>query len=267
MTTSIPAHKKRRQAHNFKELAGKRYTRLTVVRLAKRSGKTYWECLCDCGATVVVSGGNLSSGNSKSCGCLCKERTSAASKTHGMSEHPLFKVWSGIKKRCTNPKTERWPVYGGRGIKICDRWKDSFENFYADMAPGYQKGLQIDRIDNDGDYCPENCRWVTAKENSRNRRSNRLIDTPWGRITVKEASEKAGVADVTIRKRLKRGLSGTPLLQPAPAVRVFDTPWGRLPLSQAAELSGVGLGTLRFRERAGDTGDRLFRPVAKRKAA
>lgn len=88
---------------------------------------------------------------------------------HGLSHHPLYGVWKGMKQRCYNPKASRFEKYGGRGIKVCKQWKDCFVNFYNDMVEGYSKGLQLDRIDNDGNYCKENCRWVAPSENVKNR--------------------------------------------------------------------------------------------------
>lgn len=158
-------------------LVGQVFGRLTVVSESKElKGKNVtWSCKCLCGNTVVVAGSPLVCGRTKSCGCLQKEQlaktVSEKVKTHGLSKHPLHKVWSSMKERCYNPKVSHYKYYGGRGVKVCDRWKDSFENFYNDVIEGYNKGLQIDRIDNDGIYEPSNCRWVTQQQNRLNRGS------------------------------------------------------------------------------------------------
>ena len=120
----------------------------------------------------------------------------------------MKRVWQGMKQRCYNPKNIGYKNYGGRGIYICDRWKDDFQNFYDDMHEGYERGLQIDRINNDGPYSPENCRWVTQAENNRNKResSYHFITTSLGRRIISEQSEISGVSVETIRRRLKDGM-------------------------------------------------------------
>jgi hypothetical protein len=162
------------------DIGGKRFGRWQVVAEARRdktrkdggSGDSYWLCKCACGTEREVYLGNLTRGLSQSCGCLHREVARASHIVHGMAHTKLYGVWSGIITRCTNSRIKAWARYGGRGIKVCARWR-SFQNFFKDMSSSYREGLTIDRVDNDGDYTPSNCRWVTPAENSRNRGSKK----------------------------------------------------------------------------------------------
>lgn len=189
-----------------KDLTGIKFGRLTVVSLAGRDsgGRAQWRCVCDCGSEGVYDGYNLKSGKIKSCGCLRKEVTAAVHRDHGGSRSILYGVWNSMKNRCLNPNVKAYKNYGARGIDVCQKWRDDFSAFrdWA-LASGYSKGLSLDRIDNDAGYCPSNCRWVTPKEQSRNRRANRIID---GKCLA-EWQEKAVVSRYTVYRRLSKGWS------------------------------------------------------------
>lgn len=154
------------------EMEGERYGRLLVIKYSGNKGsKASWLCLCNCGNRTVVVSSNLRNGHTQSCGCLMVERTLETNITHGNflegKQTRLYAIWAGIKRRCLNSNVKIFKYYGGHGIKLCKSWM-AFENF-RDWAiiHGYAENLSIDRVNNDGDYCPENCRWITRSENAR----------------------------------------------------------------------------------------------------
>lgn len=151
------------------DLIGQRIGRLIVLDRADKtaSSQQRWRCLCDCGKETFTTTGHLRSGHSKSCGCLGLERATASKIKHGNSNTKLFRVWNGIKQRCSNPNSNVFKWYGAKGVKVCEEWKD-FSRFYAwATSNGYEDGLTIDRVDPNGNYEPNNCRWITRSENSK----------------------------------------------------------------------------------------------------
>jgi len=155
----------------------------------------------------------LKRGMSQSCGCLALEMRKAEATTHGMSCHPAYRNWLHAKTRCENPKDFAYEMYGARGIKVCELWV-IFEAFWEDMGPTWVKGATLDRYpDGNGNYEPGNVRWATAKEQANNRSSNRIIDTPLGRMNITQAAEASGLNRATICTRLSSKW---------PADRLFD---------------------------------------------
>jgi hypothetical protein len=192
----------------LKDLTGQRFGRLEVIGRAgaNKSGNAQWLCRCKCGAEKVIEGSNLRSGNTQSCRCLRIEK----SKTHGHAckgnETFLYTKWQNMKARCNNTKGNKYKDYGGRGIRVCDRWL-TFENFLSDMGYPPTKKHTLERIDVNGDYEPSNCRWATHLEQAQNKRDSRFLCFNGQRLVISEWAKITGIAYGTIRRRLESGWS------------------------------------------------------------
>lgn len=193
------------------EMVGKRFAMLTVLAEAGVYGsaqhKTYI-CLCDCGTKKVIVGASIRAGRTQSCGCLAKKTqfNSESAKTHGLSRSRIYKIWLGMKQRCSDKSTGKSRrLYYDKGIRICDRWKD-FGNFVTDMGIP-MKSMTIDRIDGNGNYEPENCRWATKKEQANNTAANHQLSYDGKKMNITQWSEQIGIKQNTIVWRLMRGWS------------------------------------------------------------
>ena len=180
------------------DLTGKRFGRLTVIGVEDNGKrKTYYACQCDCGNVKVIRSDALIGGCTVSCGCKKKEQDRinlTANHSHKMSGTRLYSIWNGLKGRCNNPNDPRYDRYGGRGISVCEEWNTSFQAFYDwAISNGYSDDLTIDRIDNDGNYDPTNCKWSTSKEQCNNRSSNINIKIGNTTKTLTEWCEIFGV--------------------------------------------------------------------------
>ena len=196
------------------EFVGKVYGRLKVIRCLS-DGSRKWLCICKCGAKKEIHASNILSGRTKSCGCLRREDSrlkGLAKRTHGMSRTPEHKAWLSMRRRCHQPKDMSYKSYGARGIVVCDEWRYSFESFFRDMGLKPFPNSSLDRIDNSGNYCKENCRWSDTKTQMNNRRSNRWIEFNGERKTIAEWSAITGLAHSAILKRLNRGLTPSDIL-------------------------------------------------------
>ena len=188
----------------FIDLTGQRFGKLTVIHRVENIGvKTAWLCKCDCGNELVVISNSLRTGNTKSCGCL--------SKTHGGTRTRLYVVWIDMMARCYKQKTDRYDNYGKRGIKVCDEWHDFSKFREWAIKTGYDPNAKryectIDRIDINGNYCPENCRWVTMFEQQQNTTRTHYVTVDGERMNMAQASRKYGVGISTIWWRLNQGI-------------------------------------------------------------
>lgn len=159
------------------DLTGKKFGRLKVIKQADTvKGHLRWHCKCDCGKDTIVYGSSLKNGNTTSCGCYKTENAKRLYSGVRQNDKHLYGVWNGIKQRCRNSNHKSYPNYGGRGINVCDEWANNYESFYYwSINCGYKKGLEIDRINNDGNYEPNNCRWVEREIQANNKRNVTLF--------------------------------------------------------------------------------------------
>jgi hypothetical protein len=189
------------------DLTGQRFGRLVVIGQSKTRayGRVLaWDCRCDCGTVKPLITSVLNSGSTKSCGCLKRECKPPILRKHGLSYYSGMKVWQGMIRRCTNPEAKDFAQYGGRGIKVCERWLD-VRNFAEDMGEK-PDGHSLDRINTHGDYCPENCRWATPAEQGANKRNNRMIEHEGQVLHMSEWCRRLGVKPSTVINRLNSGM-------------------------------------------------------------
>lgn len=192
---------------------GEVFRRLTAIeRLDVLHSNRRFRCQCLCGNQVVVNSGNLTSGRTLSCGCLQRQRRIESHTTHGACKvpgyTPEYRIWCHIIDRCTNPRAPRFLDYGGRGIKMCDRWRNSFPQFLSDIGPRPSPKHSLDRYpDNDGNYEPGNCRWATCQQQNRNQRSTVFLTLNGETECVAEWASRIGMKPTTLRARLRAGWS------------------------------------------------------------
>lgn len=190
-----------RRIHNFVDLTGNRFGRWTVIERAAGLKCVKWFCVCDCGSTRIVIGASLKRGISVSCGCFALEVRTKYPK----QQRREYRIWHAARQRCHDSKNRVFESYGGRGIVMCDRWRMSFHNFFADMGP-CPEGLTLDRIDNDGPYAPGNCRWTNMTVQQSNKRNTVFATHNGETLTVKEWSRRSGERYRTLLYRLRCGL-------------------------------------------------------------
>lgn len=186
------------------DLTGKRFGRLTVLgRSQEPSEKIKWICKCDCGTIKAIYGDCLKNGNTKSCGCFKTENAKLLYSGLRQKNKTLYGIWWSMRQRCNNKNSKSYHNYGGRGIKVCDEWNASFENFYYwAYSNGYENGLQVDRIDNNGDYSPNNCRWVNTEVQANNKRNVKLYEIDGQKKSLPQWCREYNASYYTVRQRV-----------------------------------------------------------------
>lgn len=257
------------------DLTGRTFARLTVLRPENATGASRFVCICSCGTTKTILGSYLTSGDVLSCGCLRKETTrriGSATRKHKVGLEREREAWASIKQRCLNPKCHGYRNYGGRGITVCDEWKDSFQAFYRDMGPR-PTGTSIERIDNSAGYFKENCCWAGKKRQARNRRTNLSIEWQGKQRTLAELCELQGLNYQTVYARITR--HGMPIEQALdqtigcyfrdnnPRNRYLEYNGESKQMKEWAKQFGMKVGTLSYRIKKGWTVERaLTTPVS-----
>lgn len=188
------------------------FGRWTVVGYAEmRSRIPYWNCMCECGTLRAIGVFSLQNGTSTSCGCLARELLALRKLTHGMSgrtfrsQTPEYTAWISMQQRCYNKNIGAYADYGGRGVTVCDKWRDSFSAFLGDIGVRPSSRHSVDRIDTNGNYEPSNVRWSSPEEQQRNKRSNRMLTFQGETLCVAAWAERLGIGRTTISQRLRRG--------------------------------------------------------------
>jgi hypothetical protein len=241
------------------DLTNQRFGQITALHPHHKetTKHTYWWCRCDCGHEWAVNLANLK--NQRSCRtCYTKRRTANYD-----TQTPEYRTWRSIKNRCLNARNPRYADYGGRGITVCKRWRESYPNFLADMGPRPSPEHSIDRIDNDGPYSPDNCRWATRAEQLSNRRDNMWVTHNGQTLTLQQWATHFGIPRNTLHYRYHQGDRGDRLFRKPKPKRLMLMHNGQTqPLKNWARELGINHNTLLARYQAGDRGDRLFRPVS-----
>ena len=240
---------------NIKDLSGEKFGLLTVLsEHERRNNYVYWKCQCECGQTVWVRGTNLSYGTTKSCGNHTRYNV-----IHGQTNSRLYRIFHTMRQRCNNSKAAGYQYYGGRGIKVCAEWNsaDGFARFYEwSMANGYKDDLTIDRKDVDGDYCPENCRWVTDDVQHRNMRSNRFIDTE----IATDFAARNNLPPKTVIGRLDQNWNPEHMGDSTPKARMVFFEGKYLTLEELSKKTGININTLSSRYQKGYSDEDIVKP-------
>lgn len=193
---------------NFKDLTNQKFNRLTVLQRDKNKwNRVMWKCRCDCGNIIFVNTYALKSGSAKSCGCYKSEILGNAMRKHKLSNTRIYNIWKGMRKRCNNPNSSSYYLYGGRGIKVCEEWDKFLPFYYWSMQNGYAENLSIDRINYDGNYEPSNCRWVDSEQQNNNTRQNVFITYNGKTLTLSQWAKYVGLTYSCLKARLYNGWS------------------------------------------------------------
>ena len=240
----------------MKDISGQRFSRLVALSYA---GEGKWLCRCDCGNMVAPRTDSLTGGNTTSCGC--------ARRKNGSVSNPTYRVWQGIKMRCLNPNDTGYHNYGGRGIKVCERWLD-FDTFLHDMG-ARPNGFEIGRIDNNGDYEPGNCRWETRREQMSNTRRSHMLTWKGKTMTLTEWAKRLGITPNALTDRIRRKLPMDQIMQVGNQGReevILEWDGRSQTATQWAQELGINRETLYARLYAGWSPERALSTPARKKS-
>ncbi len=256
-----------------------RFGRLTVLAEAEpyhwnRRSYRMALCRCDCGAEKSVQPGKLKSGQTLSCGCLARERAAEVHRTHGMTHSPEYRSWLAMRNRCYREDDISFHIYGGRGISVCERWRDCFEAFYEDMGPR-PPGMTLDRIEAGRNYEPANCRWATPREQADNTRVARKMLVDGSRINLSEAARRSGLSRAALRRRMRQGMPiEAAMVAPIDKTqgsrhksnnRVVEYRGRRMLLVEVADATGIEGSHLRYHLKRGRTMDEAVEFISSRR--
>lgn len=248
-----------------------KYGRLTILSQLPGPGRRV-AVSCDCGSLLEVKMYNLEKGFTRSCGCLKAEVASKTTKerntTHGMSGTPEYEAWKHIKSRCYNKRNKDYRLYGGRGIRVCQAWFDSFLAFYTDMGPRPGSKFSVERRDSNSDYGPTNCYWGTPEQQANNTSRNRVVETREGALTMAQASRLYSIPYSTLRHRLSQGMCAESALstgvRPCASGTLYELDGDEKTLTEWSAARGIGLTTLLYRLKTGKSlREALDTPVRK----
>lgn len=247
---------------SYKDITGQKFGRLTAVRIHLEPGaRTKWLCRCECGKEKVIPLGSLTSGRGKSCGCLRRENTSKTFRKHGLMDEPLYSTWISMRSRCRNKKNPSYKRYGSRGIDVCPEW-DDFRSFYKwAMTNGYKAGLSIDRIDNDGNYEPNNCRWADKETQANNTSKNVFLEIEGITRTISEHAKHYGMDYSHLYYRYESGFREEQLIAPSMKQPIMINIDGvEKNLKEWSRVYGLSYNTVQHRYKKGLRGKNLFLP-------
>lgn len=246
-----------------KDLTGEKFGKLTVIGFDSyknignsTSRSAHWKCQCECGNMVMLDTSSLKYNGRKTCGCSQKS-------TNGLYGSRLYKIWTGMKQRCFNPNDTQYQNYGGRGIIICDEWRNDFTSFFNWATNnGYKEGLTIDRENVNGNYEPTNCRWATQKEQMRNTRFNRNLTIDGETKIVAEWIDTSTIKPKTFRERVRSNVSEDRILQTDIRTRIFMEINGKkLSVKELSDLTGINQDTIRRRINKGCSYEDVIKPA------
>jgi len=238
---------------------GDRSGRLVAIECVRRKEGVYILCRCDCGKELEVYKGNYTSGRSLSCGCLRSDLLSKTKRTHGMSKSKEYRAWNNMLTRCYNPKSQRYHRYGGRGIRVCEQWVKSFQNFISDMGVAPTELHTIGRIDNDGNYCPENCRWELPEQQAANTSRSVRVQTDHGEMSAKEAAAFYGVTYGALIQRIQAGRSKSDLSKASLHLQIIEVDGVSGPTTYWMKEAGIPISSFYYHMRKGLTREQIVR--------